>query len=346
MKLIVFSDLHFHPWKHFAHINEFGVNSRLQDTINVIKELANYAIQNNIKTILFPGDFFHIRKSVYTQTYNLAFKLLKELRDLGLELILIPGNHDQADREGDFHSLYGFSTIATVLNSSQFHKYKDFNLFTLPYMEDVNKIRDLVKQDPPKNTKRNIFLGHLSINGAKLSTDFIHTTDLNPTIQDLNPEKFDVGFLGHYHLHQGLGNNFYYVGSPLQHNWSDKNINKSFLVYDTEDNSVQAIPLSAPKFVELEQTDFDSILSNKHNFIKYKYPESLDISLVQEFCKDNNITNIIFDPIKEEVSTISVPQVTSLDLDNAVLDYIKSNTQGLDTSKLELIYEEVKNWNS
>jgi DNA repair exonuclease SbcCD nuclease subunit len=73
--------------------------------------------------------------------------------------------------------------------------------------------------------------------------------------------------LGHYHKPQEIIRediSLYYVGSPIQLDWGEKNDEKRFLVVDTETLEVESIPTSGyKKHIELDVTN-----SNKAEIIK------------------------------------------------------------------------------
>src|SRR5690349_2871410 len=107
-KVLVFSDIHLHVWKNYSKILDNGLNSRLVDGINVIKQIENYICNNSIDLVLFTGDFFHVKRQIYVQAFNAAYLAISSLADTGVPIVAIVGNHDQADKSGASHSLLAF----------------------------------------------------------------------------------------------------------------------------------------------------------------------------------------------------------------------------------------------
>ena len=259
MKLAIFSDLHAHPFKPYATIRPDGMNSRLWDIVDCIKQITKYCKENNICAVLFGGDLFHVRGRLSVVAFNAVYAALEELSRIA-RIYMIHGNHDQADREGEVHSIYNLRAFCTIVDKPGWvqaegpkgPKYEPFNILAVPYTENIEHLRELAKTPTPYSSLvPKIFLGHLGIKGAKLGADYVYSHPSDAGVEDLNPTAFDACFLGHYHLHQQLASNVWYIGAPLHHNWGDKGQQRGFLVYDTESRTQEQVPLAYPQFFEL-----------------------------------------------------------------------------------------------
>lgn len=257
MKIAVFADVHVHPFKNYSTVLSNGLNSRVQDSVSCMKQIFDYCKKNKIKEVLFAGDMFHTRKSVTVQALKAVYDIVAEAC-CDMNVRMIHGNHDQADREGNDHSLHTFRDICTIVDKpSWIHTNStetDIFICAVPYVEDVSTIRELIKSHKVEENQTRIFLGHFGLKYAKIGADFVYEDPHDADINDLSPTLFDVGFLGHFHMHQNLGHNFYYVGSPLQHTWGDVGQDRGFMVYDTDTKHADFISLVSPRFVR-----FDSV---------------------------------------------------------------------------------------
>jgi len=261
-KVILFSDLHAHPFKPYSKLLPGGINSRLQDSLDCISQIGEYAVNNDIDTVLFGGDLFHERKHVPTQTLNLVHKELCRMAADGINLYMITGNHDQYDAEGVWDSLSVLRDSAIRVWDVGWHNIpvgdKKLAVLAIPYIEDSERLktvldREALGRDP---SLPSIFFGHLGLNDAMAQNDFIYRNPVELSIKDLHPECFDAGFIGHFHIHQGLGHGFYYIGAPIQHNWADKGQDRGFIVYDIETKEAHRVLLDTPKFVEVDDISF------------------------------------------------------------------------------------------
>jgi DNA repair exonuclease SbcCD nuclease subunit len=66
-----------------------------------IDVLQKYAIGENVDFVIMCGDFFH-KRNVPPETMNYAFAGLSLLKDAGIPIISIEGNHDQKHNDSDF----------------------------------------------------------------------------------------------------------------------------------------------------------------------------------------------------------------------------------------------------
>lgn len=70
--------------------------------------LRRYAIDEHVDFVIMCGDFFH-KKNVPPETMNYAVEGLSLLRDHGIPVVTIEGNHDQHYRDSDFSWLRSLS---------------------------------------------------------------------------------------------------------------------------------------------------------------------------------------------------------------------------------------------
>jgi len=63
--------------------------------------LKRYAVAEKVDFVLMCGDFFH-KRSVPPETMNYAFAGLSMLRDAGIPVVTIEGNHDQKHNDSDY----------------------------------------------------------------------------------------------------------------------------------------------------------------------------------------------------------------------------------------------------
>jgi DNA repair exonuclease SbcCD nuclease subunit len=259
-KIILFSDLHAHAFKPYATILPNGLNSRLADTVNCIAQIYDYAKSISADAVLFGGDLFHIRKTISVAAFNAVYEQMAKFSFSKIPVAMIHGNHDQADREGNTHSIHAFRTFLHVIDKPCWYPLvcrsgEIIYLLGVPYIENIPQLQELTHSSCPNPDASRLLLGHLGIQGARIGADFVYTNPHDATVEDLNATAFDAVFLGHYHSYQQLASNAWYIGAPLHHNWGDRNDTRGFIVYDTDTKQHQHVPLKFPKFVEL--TEFD-----------------------------------------------------------------------------------------
>lgn len=78
-----------------------------------IDVLERYAIDENVDFVIMCGDFFH-KKSVPPETMNYAVEGLTIMRDAGIPVVTIEGNHDQKHTDNEFSWLRSLSSWGLV----------------------------------------------------------------------------------------------------------------------------------------------------------------------------------------------------------------------------------------
>lgn len=274
MRVLLFSDLHGHAFKPYSTILPDGMNSRLRDALLVLEQIRKLAKQEKVDLILFGGDLFHVRGSLYVQTFNAIFEAMARLK-LTAQLGLLVGNHDQTNKAGSIHSVYAFNTMATVMDKPMWYTFETvvsnttdrLHVLALPYTTDSNDIRSAVDegvQSKPQDPKGcpHIILGHMGVDGARVGGGFVLRDKDAPKLKDLKRQEFAQVFLGHYHVPQILADNVRFIGSTLQHNWGDLGTEHGCWLWDTQPgdpyDDPQFRPLKAPEFKHWKYSSLES----------------------------------------------------------------------------------------
>jgi DNA repair exonuclease SbcCD nuclease subunit len=289
MKVLLFSDLHGHAFKPHSVTLSDGRNSRLQDAVEILREIHQVCINYEIDIVLFAGDLFHSRGILRVSTFNSIYEEIARIKTVVSSFGMLVGNHDQETKHGDVHACYAFDSIVQVLDRGGWHTFFGSNdnerlhVFAVPYTTDKEEIESLLKiaetSKPPGEPT--CCLAHIGISGAEVGSNFVLVNSDNPTIIPFTRPKFDQVFLGHYHKYQLLAQNVRYIGSTHQHNWGDVGQNRGYCIWDTDDGSVSFTGLrSAPKFVwhDADEMVTDSTLEKKvkGNFVRVKYDTQPD----------------------------------------------------------------------
>ena len=73
-----------------------------------IDVLTRYGIAEKVDFVLMCGDFFH-KKAVPPETMNYAVEGLTVMREAGIPVVAIEGNHDRRDAVSDYSWMRSFS---------------------------------------------------------------------------------------------------------------------------------------------------------------------------------------------------------------------------------------------
>lgn len=289
-EFLIFSDLHAHNFPYAAKrvpIEGFEglFNSRLRDTANVLEDIEQYAIKHDIQQILFAGDLYHRRTSIATDVSNVVISRLRQICDSGIDLFMIPGNHDYGDKFGSVHHLYGldyeseehYSDIVVLDKPGPNFSWlkQATGLISVPYTPEIDKARLWLKTagEIADNIRANghsaILMAHLGMQGAKVGSDYVLISESDIKTDDVPYDKFDACFFGHFHEHQQLFKNGWFVGATHEHNWGDSGGKRGFLHVKIENGnvSIKRIETSAPKFIQMKEDE--EIDVRPQDFVRY-----------------------------------------------------------------------------
>lgn len=255
MKAAFVSDLHANLRLPQARLDAGGVSSdRLRDVIAVMDQCAVHCAENGIKLLFIPGDMFDHKHPDGATLVAVSRQLYRMASELGLEVYILPGNHDAVDRDGKLYTLqfYGELNIPgiRVLGHEIMEITEGLRIHAMPWLPDeraVKRIRALGAE--VDNDGRDILIFHQTMKGAIADNGHESPHGLESSIT----EAFDLAISGHFHHPQdhkwGL-----YLGSPLHIRFSDTGDTRGFLVADLGSKRLQT-KFVATTFPEFGQDD-------------------------------------------------------------------------------------------
>lgn len=218
-KIAVFSDLHI------------GVHQNSKFWHNVAKEWAHWIIadlkQQEIKDIVFGGDFFHTRNEVSVDTLHFGSELLELFSDFNITMIT--GNHDCYLKDSSsINSLTPFKHWSNI-NVVDEYQHVQSHGRSFGFVPWGGSITDIIKSD--------IIFGHFEINRFKMNTFFVcdHGVDAS-SLLELSP----LIISGHFHLRDERKINngtVLYVGNPFQMDFNDADTSKGYYILDVTDST-------------------------------------------------------------------------------------------------------------
>jgi DNA repair exonuclease SbcCD nuclease subunit len=289
MKIAITADLHLKMWNDKEYDSD-GIPRRLNEIIQVIKQICEYCKNNNIDTIIIAGDINDLKNIVHVPSFNILKEVMQQYHNLNF--IVLHGNHDSSNKmqtNSAIQLLSGPTNISIITNP-----IKEGDITFLPYSHNII---EYIKEC--ENNK--ILIGHFGLSDATLSSGI----SVKTRVQSGDLKKFDLVILGHYHKPQKI-NHVYYVGSPIQLRRDEHSEEKRFLVIDTETLNVQSIPtIGYRKYVQLEINE-ESQIETTISLAKKLQSEG---NYVNIFSKVKNIYNIL----KEDINIIDNSDVERRD---------------------------------
>lgn len=195
-----------------------------------------YLEKNEIKNVLHLGDLMDRRKFVNFNTLgHVRTRFMEPLRDLGVTMHVVPGNHD---------TYYRNTNSLNALRELFADRYDNFNLYEgpvdlefdglniamVPWINKGNR-EEILKF--LADTKAPIVAGHFELDGYEVFRG--HRFEGGMCDSDL--KRFEMVLSGHFH-NKSHRNNVHYLGTQYQITFSDLNDPKGFHVLNTEDRSL------------------------------------------------------------------------------------------------------------
>ncbi len=223
MKICVISDSHYGAKKGSKHLHDYFELFYKNVFFPTLEEYK-------IETVIHMGDAFDSRKSIDYQSLEWAkrvvFDPLKKY-----EVHMIVGNHDCYLKNSNHINspdllLKDYPNIKTYSFPTNI-KLGELDICFIPWICSENFDETLKVID---NTKANILMGHLELNGFKVNK---HLVMENHGLDAKIFKKFKKVFSGHYHTRSDNGKIFY-LGNPYEMYWSDVNDTRGFHIFDTK----------------------------------------------------------------------------------------------------------------
>lgn len=311
--VVLYSDPHFSNRSAFgkfeSNVDFPGCNSRFHEIAKTLINALQYAKEQDCEAFFILGDVFHERGTIHVPVFKSVHDII--FQDWPFDIYLIPGNHDMVDvraMHGDkgLNSLFAFKTNYEKENRIQtfYNDYgtvrTSFAWFHLqPFSTDEKKLINRTYVLGDKKEGPDIFLMHHSFMGAKTGPhEWAMPNHID--VDDLNP-KVDLYFSGHYHLHQIIKgkttkNELIYVGSPLQHDFGEKNYTPGFIHLMPDLTWKHIENKLSPRFnvIETDSLAELNMLSNRpQDYISVKWKG--DAGMIEKYKISNTLPNMIID---------------------------------------------------
>ncbi|MDR0286506.1 MAG: exonuclease SbcCD subunit D [Clostridiales bacterium] len=281
MKFLHTSDLHLGK-----SVHEF---SMLEDQEYILKVILNIADEEKPQALLISGDVFD-RTVAPTEALRLFDNFLDGLVRRHIEVFVISGNHDSADRlafgsrlmdKSGVHisRVYDGQVKPFVLSD----ELGEVNVYLLPFLKPVqvrkffpdieidswtDAVRTVIERLNIDESKRNILLAHQFVTDAvTCDSEEINIGGADNVDAEVY-KQFDYVALGHLHGAQSIcRETLRYCGTPLKYSFSEKDHKKSITVAELFKKgfvSLREIPLVPKrdmreirgKYLEITSRDF------------------------------------------------------------------------------------------
>ncbi len=232
--------------------------------------------------VIIAGDIFDssISGNDAIALYNDAVTTL--CLKLQVPVFLIAGNHDGAARLASCNQLLektGLFIAGKLKKDIKPIEMDDTAIFLLPYFnidearacfpeEEIKSYEDAMKtvcnylRNQPTKCSKKVLAAHAYVSGASVSeSDRAAQVGTATIVSGSAFEGFDYVALGHLHKQQKISDHIYYSGTPVKFSFGEAYHQKGVLLYDTETNEVESIPLVPKRDMRILEGEYEELLA-------------------------------------------------------------------------------------
>lgn len=278
MKFLHLADLHLGK-----RLNDF---SFLEDQVRLLCQVEEIARSERADAVLIAGDVYQ-KASPQSEAMAAFDQFITRLKEMGLAVFVISGNHDSAQRISYFSSLLKSSGVY-VSEAFDGHlqqvtlqdEHGELVVSLLPFLKPIqvrrfypdekietyqDAVQAVLRHSPVDTSKRNVLVCHQFITGAEISDSEEKTVGGLDNIDAAVFADFDYVALGHIHKPQQCAREtLRYAGSLMKYSFSEVNQKKSVAVVEMGEKGetqVHTVPLNAPHDMRLVEGLMDDVLA-------------------------------------------------------------------------------------
>lgn len=299
MKIMHLSDLHIGK-----RVNEF---SMIEDQRYILSQILAITDAERPEAVIIAGDIYD-KPLPSAESVVLFDDFVCSLASRELEVMIISGNHDSAERMSFGSRLMNRSGIhiSNVYNGSVQRVVLDrdglgpLNFYLLPFIKPAHvraafpdaeiqtytdAVRKAVSEMKIDESERNILVTHQFVTGASRSESEEISVGGSDNVDACVFEAFDYRALGHLHGPQDAGSSrIRYSGSPLKYSFSEKDQIKSVTMVEMGkkgDVSVSTVPLTPMHDLREIRGTYDE-LTDRRNYAGTAADDYLRVVLTDE----------------------------------------------------------------
>ncbi len=244
MRIAALGDAHLGR-SYYPATNPAGINQREADFEASFADAVELALRQEPELIVWLGDIFDHPRPTY-RSFTVAQRALARIREHGIRLALISGNHDTPRLPGTGSPYTALAEAFPEMHFAHRLAYARFDLSGLaihavPQMLGVEAtLEALAEADRGRSLDRsNLLLTHPRL------------TQVEPRYADINEIEVDAGLLrsdfvllGHYHFHTKVAEGIWYAGSTDTFSFADDpDKDKGIVVLDTDTGDCRHLAL-------------------------------------------------------------------------------------------------------
>lgn len=307
----------------FLHLADLHLGKKLgeYDLYDVQKDMLDKIIllclKEGLPVIAISGDIYDTRDPSVAAT-TLLDHFLAQCNKNQINVVMISGNHDQADKLHFGSEIFKENNIfiATDIKDSLTPvEIDNVNFYLLPFVNKYDiknafpELKDsktdeydslqnclsyVIKKMNIDKNKKNVLLAHQSVIGSKEKKIYPSGSEVSLDIdvdgsiggEDIVSSSIFADFnyvaLGHIHKKMNIEDNMRYPGALLKYHKDEANNQKSLTIVNTEDFSIEEIEIKPLRDVIVLKGDFETLRKQVQYKDDYVYFVLSDKEYIQE----------------------------------------------------------------
>ena len=248
MKVAALGDAHLGR-SYYGFTTPDGVNQRERDFEVSFEAAVDLALSEEPDLLVWLGDVFDHPRPTY-RSFRVAQRALTRIREHGVGLALITGNHDTPRLPGTGSPYSALADMFPEFHFAHRLSYERFDLpglvvHAVPQMMSVEATLEALGEADRQRSgdKSNLLLTH-----PRLTQVEPRYADINEIEVDAGVLRSDLVLLGHYHFHTRVADRIWYAGSTDTFSFADDpDQPKGIVVLDTDSGACRHVPLSGQR---------------------------------------------------------------------------------------------------
>jgi DNA repair exonuclease SbcCD nuclease subunit len=246
MKVVALGDAHL--GRAYLSVTDpaTGVNRRELDFEESFTAAVDLALEQRPDLLVWLGDVFDHPRPTY-RSFRVAQRALLKIRDHGVPLVAISGNHDTPRLPGTGSP---YSALADTFPDVMFATRLSYAAFDLPGLR-IHCIPQMLTVDATlealdqADRDRSLDRSNLLLTHPRITQVEPRYADINEIEVDAGLIKADLVLLGHYHFHTKVADGMWYAGSTDTFTFADDpDRAKGVVVLDTDTGECRHVPLT------------------------------------------------------------------------------------------------------
>lgn len=251
MRVAALGDAHLGR-SYYSYTTPDGFNQRERDFEESFTRAVDLALAQSPDLVVWLGDIFDHPRPTY-RSYRIAQRALVRVREHGVPLVVITGNHDTPRLPGTGSPYSALADLFPEVRFAHRMAYERFQfpglvVHAVPQMLTVEATLEALAE---ARISRSADATNLLLTHPRVPQVEPHHADINEIEVDASLLKLaanDLALLGHYHFHTKVDTGIWYAGSTDTFSFADDpEIAKGIVVLDTDTGEIRHVALSGQR---------------------------------------------------------------------------------------------------